>query len=92
MNKMIAFCGSDCHNCEAFLATRDDDDKKRAEIAQIWSKQYHTDIKPEDINCEGCKSVDGRRFNYCNVCEIRKCGMERDVETIPVKYLKSSLR
>jgi len=80
MNEMIAFCGSGCQECEAFLATRNDDDEKRAEIAQLWSKQYNADIKPEDINCDGCKSVGDRHFNYCNVCEIRKCGMERGVE------------
>jgi len=80
MNEMIAFCGSACQECEAFLATRNDDDEKRAEIAQLWSKQYNADIKPEDINCDGCKSVGDRHFNYCNVCEIRKCGMERGVE------------
>ena len=80
MNEMIAFCGSACQECEAFLATRNDDDQKRAEIAQLWSKQYNADIKPEDINCDGCKSVGDRYFNYCNVCEIRKCGVERGVE------------
>ena len=80
MDEMIAFCGSTCHECEAFVATRNDDDKKRAEVAQLWSKKYSADIKPEDINCDGCKSVGGNHFNYCNVCEIRKCGMERDVE------------
>lgn len=80
MNEMIAFCGSACQECEAFMATRSDDDKKRAEIAHLWSKQYDADIKPEDINCDGCKSVGARHFNYCNVCEIRKCGMERGVE------------
>ncbi len=80
MNEMIAFCGSACQECEAFVATRNDDDQKRAEIAQLWSKQYNADIKSEDINCDGCKSVGTRHFNYCNVCEIRKCGMGRGVE------------
>ncbi len=80
MNEMIAFCGSSCHECPAFLATRDDDDEKREETAQLWSKQYDADIKPEDINCEGCRSAGNIHFNYCNVCGIRKCGTERDVE------------
>ncbi len=40
-NEMTAFCGLACYECPAFLATRADDNKKRAEIAKEWSKQYH---------------------------------------------------
>ena len=79
MDEMIAFCGSLCYECPAFLATKNDDDEKRAETAQVWSKQYNADIKPEDINCDGCMSESGRHFNYCDVCEIRKCGSEKSV-------------
>ena len=80
MNKMIAVCGAICSGCPALLATQKDDDAKRKEIAELWSKQYNADIKPEDINCDGCMSQGKRVFNYCNVCEIRKCGKERHVE------------
>jgi len=77
MSEMISFCGLLCHECGAFLATRDDDDEKRAEVAQQWSKEYNTDLKPEDINCEGCLSDGEILFNYTKACEIRKCGKER---------------
>ena len=80
MDEMIAFCGSACQQCDAFAATRDDDDQKRAQVAQLWSKQYHAQIKAEDINCQGCKSTGDIHFNYCHVCEIRKCAMEKDVQ------------
>lgn len=79
MNEIIAFCGSHCHECGAFLATGDDDDEKRAEVAKLWSKQYNADIKPGDINCGGCMSDGGALFNYCLVCEIRKCGNEKGI-------------
>ena len=79
MDEMVAFCGLLCHECGAFLATKNNDDEKRAEVAQLWSKEYNSDIKPEDINCEGCLSDGGLVFNYCKVCEIRKCGMERGI-------------
>ena len=49
MEKMIAFCGLACHECSALLATKANDDGKRAEVAKLWSKQFNTDIKPEDI-------------------------------------------
>ena len=79
MDEMISFCGLPCHECGAFLATRDDNDEKRAEVAQLWSKEFKTDIKPEDINCEGCLSSSENLFNYTKICEIRKCGKEKDV-------------
>jgi len=54
MNKMIAFCGLTCTECLAFIATRKDDDKERQKVAKVWSKEFNSDIKPEDINCDGC--------------------------------------
>ena len=79
MNALIGVCGSLCNECDAFVATRNVDDEKRAEVAKLWSEKYHADIKPEDINCTGCLSEGGCHFNYCNVCEIRKCGMNKGV-------------
>lgn len=80
MNEMVAFCGLLCNECGAFIATRDDDNEKRAEVAQLWSKQYSVDIKPEDINCDGCISDSERLFSHCRVCEIRKCGKQKNIE------------
>ena len=79
MTEMTACCGLLCSECGAFLATRDNDETKRAEVAQLWSKEFKTDIKPEDINCDGCLSDSENIFNYCKVCEIRKCGNEKGV-------------
>ena len=80
MKEMIAFCGLNCFECGAFLATKENDDQKRAEVAQEWSKLFKVEIKPEDINCEGCLSDGGRVFNYCKVCKIRKCGKGKGLE------------
>ena len=79
MNEMISFCGLLCNECGAFVATRDDDDEKRAEVAEQWSNGYNADIKPEDINCDGCLSGSERLFNHCKVCVIRKCGKEKSI-------------
>jgi len=79
MEEMTAFCGLACHLCEARLATENDDDRKRAEVAALWSKLYKTDIKAEDIHCYGCLSRGKQIFNYCKVCEIRACGRERNL-------------
>ena len=79
MKEMIAFCGLNCYECGAFIAKQNNDDKKRAEVAREWSDLFKEEIKPEDINCDGCRSEGGEHFSYCNVCEIRKCGMEKEV-------------
>lgn len=80
MDEIISMCGLPCHECGAYLATQNNDDEKRAEVAGLWSKEYNSDIKPEDINCEGCLSEGDNVFNYTKVCEIRKCGKEIGVE------------
>jgi hypothetical protein len=80
MENMIAYCGINCSECPGFLATQNDDNAKRKETAEMWSKQFKSDIKPEDINCDGCLADTGRIIGYGNVCEIRKCGQEKGVE------------
>ena len=80
MDEIIAYCGLLCNECGAFIATKNNDNEKRAEVAQMWSKQYNTNMKQEDINCDGCTSNDdGCLFNHCKVCEIRKCGKEKNI-------------
>jgi RecJ-like exonuclease len=80
MDKMIAYCGIVCSECPAYLATQKDDDAERKKVAELWSKQYNFAIKPEDVNCDGCTSKGKRLVNYCNVCEIRKCGKGKRIE------------
>ncbi len=78
---MIGYCGLDCDQCGAFIATRNNDDALRIKVAGEWSKQYNAPIKPEHINCTGCQSAGIKTF-YCDqLCEIRKCAMKRSVST-----------
>jgi len=80
MEMIIAFCGIDCAECKAFIATQENSDARRREVAEEWSKAFGHEIKPEEINCDGCLVRDGRHINYCSMCEIRKCGIEKGVE------------
>jgi len=80
MDRMIAYCGLTCTGCPAYIAARDDNDELRKKTAEEWSKAYGAELKPGDINCDGCIATGGRHIGYCAVCEIRKCGMERGVE------------
>jgi hypothetical protein len=79
MDEMVSFCGLLCNECGAFIATKNNDNEKRAEVAQLWSKQHNMEFKPEDINCDSCLSDGERLFSHCKVCEIRKCGRQKGV-------------
>lgn len=79
MEKIISMCGLQCSDCGAYQATRDNDDEKRKEVAKLWSKEYKSDIKPGDINCESCLSDSENVFGYTRICEIRKCGRQKGV-------------
>jgi hypothetical protein len=79
MEQMIGFCGIVCTECKGYIATKNNDDNERKKIAEEWSKQFGSDIKPEDVNCDGCISEKGRHIGYCNICEIRKCGQGKKI-------------
>jgi hypothetical protein len=76
---MIAYCGLNCSNCDAYRATQEDNDDKRIETARKWSKMYQADITPDQINCDGCNSG-GVKFFHCNMCDIRQCCISNNVE------------
>lgn len=85
MDEMIAYCGSTCHTCAIYLATREKEPKKkhemRAEIAQQIKKLYGQDCKAEDVtDCDGCKAESGRLFSGSEKCEIRKCAIGKGIE------------
>ena len=79
MERIVAYCGIECSKCPAFIAKKENNDELRKKTAEEWSKQFNETITPESINCDGCIST-GQHISYCNVCEIRKCGLEKKVE------------
>ena len=80
MEKIIAYCGLVCDECSAYIATKNDDNEKRKETAELWSKEYGGDIKAEDINCAGCLTASENVYQHCKTCEIRKCGMSKEID------------
>jgi hypothetical protein len=77
---VVGFCGIVCSDCPVFKATLKDDDEERKRVAELFTKQYRQEYKPEDINCDGCISDRKRIFSYCSACEIRECGKEKRVK------------
>lgn len=80
MDKLIAFCGLECSACPAYIATQKNDDEERTKVAKMWSEEFKTEIKPEDINCNSCLSREEPLFNHCKICDIRLCGLEKKVQ------------
>ncbi len=78
---MIGYCGLNCTQCEAYVATLHDDDALRAKVAEEWSKMYNAALKPADINCTGCQSAGPKTYHCEHLCEIRKCATKRSFST-----------
>ena len=82
MKLLIACCGIDCENCDARIATVNNDNELRKKTAQKWSEMNNaSEITAATINCMGCR-VEGAKFAYClDYCEIRKCVYEKEFNT-----------
>lgn len=79
MNPLIAYCGLDCEKCDAFIATKNNDQALRERTAKLWSELNNAPILPEHINCEGCR-VDGVKTFFCqSLCAVRKCAVGKGV-------------
>jgi len=79
MAQLLAFCGIDCGACDAFTATQADDDELREQVAREWSKMTGRQLRPDQINCDGCTVSEGRHAPYLHQCPIRNCASEKGV-------------
>lgn len=77
MKQIFGMCGMECSSCPTYQATQKNDDNERAKVAEMWSKMFKAEIKPSDINCDGCLSGSGKLFGHCRKCEVRLCGEEK---------------
>jgi hypothetical protein len=78
---LIAKCGLDCAKCNAYQARLNNDQELRRKTAEQWSRDFHHDFKPEDIDCVGCQAIEGVHVGYCALCEIRACALQRGLAT-----------
>ena len=81
MRPNIAYCGLDCEQCDAYIATLHDDQALREKTARLWAELNHAPILPEHIHCQGCRA-DGAKTVFCEqLCAVRRCARQRGVVT-----------
>jgi hypothetical protein len=80
MERIIAYCGIVCSECDAYVATQANDLETLARVAKRAREEYGMeDATAETTMCDGCLTHDGRQIPYCATCEIRVCAVERGV-------------
>jgi hypothetical protein len=78
MERIIAYCGLVCSDCDAYVATQANDLEALERLAQRAREEFGMeDATPEASMCDGCLTEDGRQIGYCAICEIRACGVGR---------------
>jgi hypothetical protein len=78
MEKLIAYCGLNCAECDAYTATQNNDQALREKTAEKWTKMYNFNFSPEMINCTSCQGS-GVKVGHCLQCEVRKCSSGKDI-------------
>jgi hypothetical protein len=80
---LVAPCGLYCGVCAIYIAHRDDNQKFKERLLNVYQGKVHgkgklpnaEDLSVEDIRCRGCVSDD--RFMHCQQCDIRDCSREK---------------
>jgi uncharacterized Fe-S radical SAM superfamily protein PflX len=78
MDRIIAYCGLACSECDAYVATQANDLEALERLAQRARDEFGMpDATAESSMCDGCLADDGRQISYCAMCEIRSCAVAR---------------
>jgi hypothetical protein len=75
-NRIFAYCGLDCAECPAYIATQAGDEARLAETATQWSSDDYP-VSAAEVPCDGCVQQGGRLFKWCRDCPIRACCIEK---------------
>jgi len=82
MITLIAPCGLDCAQCEAYKLTQANDTPGLEALVTRWKVEFNApDMTVKDVTCDGCLAASGRLGGYCFMCEVRKCAVERGFST-----------
>lgn len=78
MSIVIAFCGLDCSNCKAYLATQSGDREIIEQLAAEGQVTFNNPaIDADYVMCDGCPTRAGRLCGYCSQCAVRACCLQR---------------
>ncbi len=81
MKDLIGCCGVNCSKCDAYIATRTNDDAKREKVAREWTEKHGSLFTAAQINCDGCQS-NGRAPDWVTMmCPIHRCCREKAINT-----------
>jgi hypothetical protein len=66
---LMAPCGLYCGACGVYIATRDNNEKFKAVMGNLYG------TRPEETACLGCMQQEPAKklYGYCSVCTIRDC-------------------
>jgi hypothetical protein len=79
---LIAPCGLDCAQCEAYIYTQANDLEKLEALVARWRVEYNApDMTIASATCDGCLSASGRHGGYCSACQVRACAVEKSLTT-----------
>jgi hypothetical protein len=82
MAKIQAFCGLDCGECEAYIATQKNDRAGLEATAKKWAAQFDAkDLGADACLCDGCPSEKKISTAHAATCAIRLCASGRVVST-----------
>ena len=81
MDEIIAYCGLNCTECPAYVATQSGDPAAVEKVAAQWREAFNMpDLTAESVICDGCLAqASGRLSGYCATCAVRACAVERAV-------------
>ena len=72
---LIAPCGLDCAQCEAYKLTLSNDIEGQQALLDKWRIEYSApDMTLEAVTCDGCLAG-ARHGGYCAECPIRACAV-----------------
>ncbi|MGD2039505.1 MAG: DUF3795 domain-containing protein [Anaerolineae bacterium] len=82
MDRMIAYCGLVCSECEALIATQANDWEALERMAARTREEFNMPgVTAESVQCDGCPSGSDRLCGYCYDCAVRACALSRGVVT-----------
>ncbi len=82
MANIQAYCGLDCGECEAYVATQKNDQAGLEEAAKKWTEQFGAKkITADMCICDGCPSGKRASTAHAATCAIRLCASKRGVTT-----------